>query len=1056
LIYPQGGPDGTSAFANEMFSGLFDDDTALTTVQADFSIDAHTYAMAAVGDYFCADMFSGDQAMTFAPGCAFNLPQGLTSVGAQFCADMFNWSSGDIFAKDEVFNLPSRLQSVGNGFCEGMFSYSASGSDGSTTANAVFNLPQELTTVPDDFCEDMFEWSGGSGFNMNPTFNLPPHLTSVGDDFCQEMFHEFGADDFNMNAIFNLPQNLTSVGEDFCALMFDTEGGLADAPFTMNQVFNLPQRLTTVGDGFCKYMFDTCKCDPFNMNSVFNLPTALTSVGDDFCAGLFFNCCGSSFQMNQVFNLPQHLTTVGSDFCGSLFDTCDNPTFTMNAVFNIPAGITSVGSSFCSSMFNYCDGAAFTMNKVFSLPQGIANANDRFCGGMFTSCSGAAFTMNSLFNLPQHITAVGSEFCQTMFDGCSGAAFTMNSVFNLPPSIATVGSAFCADMFEACTGKAFNISPHFNLPEHITTTDSTILSDFCDFMFLNDKFQLPAYVPGKPYAQALRQDWGNDGSMTVQLNKVLNPDTSQTYNGWSVKQGRGGSYASVSGTAPAAGELDFQVSILSNTNPGVILQNPVVYQNPNLCGAIYYALPGKAPAAPTVPTIGGGVDTASVKTPAAVVMGGAGSTYSTANDGQGVSLSLTTPVITSDGGAAVTQKGWLISKATSKPATSTLGARSYNSTYWQPFNPSTYMALGDNGKYLVYYAENSVGYGYSNEVKVSVSADYPYPEVGGSNRLATSATTALDAWPSGVSKAVFVSGAEFYDAECANYLAGVLGCPILLVSATTSSNVPIKQAVSKLGIKSAYVVGGNCTASMMRSVGFSHYARVSTGRDGATDAVQVLQYVVSHKLEAKPQSLLLSTTSGFADALGASSYSATKALDLPILFVNGLNDATKAAAEVKSLGSIKNLYVLGSTGAVSASAAKKVQSSCAKGVKATRLWGSDRNQTAAAVFSYFAPKVATLNPSKHLNSIGVAAGNNYPDALGAGAAQAHLGGAVLITPATSVAPWISRELTGGTITISGSKATYKLASLVKTLTNFEFYGQTISLKVRQAISKYVR
>jgi hypothetical protein len=243
---------------------------------------------------------------------------------------------------------------------------------------------------------------------------------------------------------------------------------------------------------------------------------------------------------------------------------------------------------------------------------------------------------------------------------------------------------------------------------------------------------------------------------------------------------------------------------------------------------------------------------------------------------------------------------------------------------------------------------------------------------------------------------------------------------------------------------------------MMKSVGFSHYSRVSSGKDGATDAVQVLQYVLSHKLQSKPTSLMLSTTSNFPDALGASAYIANKELDMPVLFVSGKDDASKAAAEVKSLGSIKSLYVLGSSKVVSTKAALKVQSACVKGAKAHRLWGTDRNQTAAAIFSVFAPKVASLNASKHLDSIGIAAEDKFPDALGAGAAQAHLGGAVLITPATSVGPWLSRELEGGAVTPKGTKTSYKDSSIVKTLTNFEFYGEGISLKVREAISKYVR
>jgi putative cell wall-binding protein len=434
---------------------------------------------------------------------------------------------------------------------------------------------------------------------------------------------------------------------------------------------------------------------------------------------------------------------------------------------------------------------------------------------------------------------------------------------------------------------------------------------------------------------------------------------------------------------------------------------------------------------------------ASFEAPAAVTMG--------QGAGQGVRLDLSAPAVTNEGTSTVSARGWLISASTTKPATSTLGLTSWNSSSWKTFSTDTYMSLSLNGHYLAYWAKNATGYGYSPSIqRITVNYATPYPYLGGENRLDTSAQTALDAWsPTGCTSAVFAVGSEFYDALAGSYLAGILKCPVLLVSPTLSYNASVKAAAKTLGVRTAYVVGGKVTANMMASVGFTSYKRVSNGKDAATDAVDVIKYATTTLGQPRPTQVFLTTDSNFPDALGASAYSAQAQLNIPILFAKGLNDSTKAAAEVRALGSVKTLYVLGSSVAVSASAAQKVKSSY------TRLGGADRNQTAAALYATFGPKVAALNASGRINSVGVASGQDFPDALGGGVAQAHLGGVLLINPGTVVSAYIKTELDGGSYTISGKS--YKVGALVKYLTNFNFYGQgTIDTATRDTISTYVR
>jgi putative cell wall-binding protein len=417
---------------------------------------------------------------------------------------------------------------------------------------------------------------------------------------------------------------------------------------------------------------------------------------------------------------------------------------------------------------------------------------------------------------------------------------------------------------------------------------------------------------------------------------------------------------------------------------------------------------------------------------AAVVMGGAGSEYSAANAGPGVKLTLTAPEITSDGGATLLGQGWQCDV----------------SGTWEAFDPDTYMSLSYNGKRLRYYATNSVGTGYSNEATIAVNPNSLYPVLGGKDRLATSRLTALDAWPEGSKDAVLAIGSDFKDALAASYLAGWLEAPVLLVSATTKNNAPIKEALKTLKVSKVYTVGAAVTDTIRKSVWTGTTVKVSPkGKDGVTEAIDIVKYVTGTLKKAKPTSVLITTTSGFADAMGTAAYAANPKLNMPILYVNGKNDASKASAYVKSLGSVKTTYVLGSTVSVSAAAAKKFSN-----VK--RVYGADRNLTAAAAFETFSPMVAKANKDGHLHSVGIAAGSDFADALGAGAAQAHLGGAVMITPPTKIGEDVKAVLDGGTF--KSGVTTYKAPAIQKDLIDFCFYGLTMSDSIKKSISGYIR
>lgn len=70
-------------------------------------------------------------------------------------------------------------------------------------------------------------------------------------------------------------------------------------------------------------------------------------------------------------------------------------------------------------------------------------------------------------------------------------------------------------------------------------------------------------------------------------------------------------------------------------------------------------------------------------------------------------------------------------------------------------------------------------------------------------------------------------------------------------------------------------------------------------------------------------------------------------------------------------------------------------------IERERISGADRFATAAAIASTYAPGVDVVY---------VATGRDYPDALGAAAAAAHLGGPLLLVDSTSIPPVIAQQL----------------------------------------------
>jgi putative cell wall-binding protein len=137
----------------------------------------------------------------------------------------------------------------------------------------------------------------------------------------------------------------------------------------------------------------------------------------------------------------------------------------------------------------------------------------------------------------------------------------------------------------------------------------------------------------------------------------------------------------------------------------------------------------------------------------------------------------------------------------------------------------------------------------------------------------------------------------------------------------------------------------------------------------------------------------VATGANFPDALAAAPLAAAQGWPLFLAHpTGGLLPGTVAA-----MADVDDAIILGGTGAVST--AVQTQLATTMGLSTTRLEGLNRYVTAVAIASY------GVNSAGHVwDRVGIATGEDYPDALAGGVLQGKVGSVMLLTLPTSLHP----------------------------------------------------
>ncbi len=162
---------------------------------------------------------------------------------------------------------------------------------------------------------------------------------------------------------------------------------------------------------------------------------------------------------------------------------------------------------------------------------------------------------------------------------------------------------------------------------------------------------------------------------------------------------------------------------------------------------------------------------------------------------------------------------------------------------------------------------------------------------------------------------------------------------------------------------------------------------------GNAVATSVQEFPTSGRAAA----VVLARSDDFADALVGTTLAAEK--NAPLLFAEGSVLTTATQAEIaRVLPAGGTVYLLGGIDAIPAAVVTTLSS---VGYVPVRYFGADRFSTSVAVAD------ALGDPSTVL----LATGTNFPDALAAGSAAAHLGGVVLLTDGSTIPSSVQAYLT---------------------------------------------
>jgi trimeric autotransporter adhesin len=279
---------------------------------------------------------------------------------------------------------------------------------------------------------------------------------------------------------------------------------------------------------------------------------------------------------------------------------------------------------------------------------------------------------------------------------------------------------------------------------------------------------------------------------------------------------------------------------------------------------------------------------------------------------------------------------------------------------------------------------NGTSFGGQQTFVATATATVTPNRVSGADRYQTSATIAETKYPAGApsGNVVLATGADFPDALAGNYLAGQLSAPIVLTPPTTSDPAfaTTTGALTALHAAHVYILGG--TTAVGNDVQTTLGTTYTVTRIGGTTRYDTMQMVdtsaglTPNTGTSGSRTAIVANGNNFPDALAAGPLA--WADRLPIVLTDGTQTSLSPQATATiSADAITHFIVMGGSAAIDPAQVTQLGT---LGTVDAQLAGVDRTDTAAQ-FALYAQDTYGFARS----SVILAAGQNFPDALSAGA-----------------------------------------------------------------------
>lgn len=296
------------------------------------------------------------------------------------------------------------------------------------------------------------------------------------------------------------------------------------------------------------------------------------------------------------------------------------------------------------------------------------------------------------------------------------------------------------------------------------------------------------------------------------------------------------------------------------------------------------------------------------------------------------------------------------------------------------------------------------------QVVVLPVPDIALERIAGADRYRTAAAISAGSFNAGSAPTVVLAtGAQFADALSASGLAGAHRSPLLLTP-TGSLHAAVTAELTRLGALRVVIVGGDAAVSpvvaeKLRELGYE-VTRVSGPTRYDTSAA-VAREIARIEGAAFGGEAFIARGDQFADALAAAPLAYARRA--PVLLVKSTSLPAVTGAAVSDLD-ISSVVVVGGTGAISSEVTNGLG---ALSVSTHRVAGTTRYHTARLLAEY-----AIARGWSDASVIGVTTGEDFPDALGGGAAAGSSGGLVLLTKPGSLSSDAASVLQGCTDDLS--------------------------------------